>query len=154
MGCSASAPGSRTHCAFGVPSLFPGYSGYLEAARRCGIDHSEVPSTEGVGVCRRALRLDGCGCITIRLRVGCCEYDGIPDRNDGCCGCVLGAAPAIPTSQRMTYRAFCRRSSAFIEFALKGLRDAEGVYEKTTSRRARDASQELHNPERSAAPQR
>jgi transcription elongation GreA/GreB family factor len=39
-------------------------------------------------------------------------------------------------------------------FALGGLRDAERVYEKTTRGRARDASQELHNAERAAAPQR
>ena len=39
-------------------------------------------------------------------------------------------------------------------FALERLRDAKRVYEKTTSGRARDARQELHNSERAAAPQR
>src|SRR5450432_1038811 len=38
-------------------------------------------------------------------------------------------------------------------FALGGLRYAKRVYEKT-ARRARDARQELHNPEWAAAPQR
>src|ERR1700719_5023696 len=58
----------------------------------------------------------------------------------------------------MTESAFYRRSAVFIGaptgFALEGLRDAERVYEKTTKGRARDARQELHNPERAAAPQR
>jgi hypothetical protein len=35
-----------------------------------------------------------------------------------------------------------------------GLRDAKRVYETTTKGRARDASQELHNAERAAAPPR
>ena len=35
-----------------------------------------------------------------------------------------------------------------LPFALEGLRDAKRVYEKTTSGRARDASQELHHAER------
>jgi Transcription elongation factor, N-terminal len=39
-------------------------------------------------------------------------------------------------------------------FALEGLRYAKRVYEKTASRRARDARQELHNAEWAAAPQR
>src|SRR5579864_9591941 len=38
--------------------------------------------------------------------------------------------------------------------SLERLRDAKRVYEKTTSRRARDASQELHHAERPGAPQR
>src|SRR5258708_35977839 len=58
----------------------------------------------------------------------------------------------------MTYSIFNERSSAFIAgtsgFALGGLRDAERVYEKTASGRARDARQKLHNAERAAAPQR
>src|SRR5216683_6159001 len=55
-------------------------------------------------------------------------------------------------------RAVYRRSSAFIGapagFAQERLRDAKRVYEKTTSGRARDARQELHNAERTAAPPR
>src|SRR5580704_3288376 len=39
-------------------------------------------------------------------------------------------------------------------FALEGLRYAKRVYEKTARRRACDGSQELHNAERPAAPQR
>ena len=36
-------------------------------------------------------------------------------------------------------------------FALEGLRDAERIYEKTTTGRARDGCQELHNAERAAS---
>lgn len=50
------------------------------------------------------------------------------------------------------------RSSAFIgartDSSRKDWRDAERVYERTTKGRARDASQELHNAQRAAAPQR
>ena len=42
------------------------------------------------------LRLDGCRCITLRIEIDRCGYDGIPDLNDGLCSCVLGTSSAIP----------------------------------------------------------
>src|SRR5258708_37573685 len=52
-------------------------------------------------------------------------------------------------------RAVYRRSSAFIGvptgFALERLRDAERLYKKTNTGRARDTDQELHNAERAGS---
>ena len=51
-------------------------------------------------------------------------------------------------SKRISYSVFYRRSSAIdapTGFALERLRDAKRVYEKTTSGRALNASQELHH---------
>jgi transcription elongation factor GreB len=56
----------------------------------------------------------------------------------------------------MSYSVFYRRSSAIdapTGFALEKLRDAKRVYEKTTSGRALNASQELHHAARAGAPQ-
>src|SRR5579862_2510628 len=42
----------------------------------------------------------------------------------------------------------------FTRYSLERLRDAKRFYEKTTTRRSRDARQELHHAERAGAPQR
>ena len=55
-------------------------------------------ATQGVGLRRCVLRLDGCCCIAMGLKLSGCKYDGIPDRNDGRCSCVLGTPSAIPPS--------------------------------------------------------
>jgi hypothetical protein len=52
------------------------------------------------------------------------------------------------------FRKHRRTLGAPTGFALEGLRDAERIYEKTTRGRARDARQELHNAERTRAPQK
>ena len=69
MGYPASAPGSRPHRTVGLSSIFPGHPGDLETARRCRVGHSAVPPTQGVGLRRCALRLDGRCCIAMGLGV-------------------------------------------------------------------------------------
>src|SRR4029077_3823133 len=59
MGYPTSAPGSRPHRTVGLSSIFSGHPGDLETARRCRVGHSAVPPTQGVGLRRCVLRLDG-----------------------------------------------------------------------------------------------
>lgn len=96
MGYLASAPGSRPYRGtLGLSPIFPGHPRNLETARRCRVGHSGFSPTQGVGLRRCDLRLDGRCCIAIGLGVHRCGYAGIPDRNDGSCSCVLGAPSAI-----------------------------------------------------------
>jgi hypothetical protein len=89
--------GSRPHrTTVGLSSIFPDHPGDLETARLCRVGHSAVPPTQGVGLRRCALRLDGRCCIAMGLGVDWCEYDGIPNRNDRRYSCVLGPPSAIP----------------------------------------------------------
>ena len=80
----------------GYPQYFLVILGNLETARRCRVGHSAVSQTQGVGLRRRALRLDGRCCIIIGQGVDGCGYDCVPDRNDGHCNCILVAPSAIP----------------------------------------------------------
>jgi hypothetical protein len=51
----------------GLSSIFSGHPGDLETARRYRVAHSAVPPTQGVGLCRCVLRLDGRRFIAIGL---------------------------------------------------------------------------------------
>jgi DoxX-like protein len=82
----------------GYPLYFLTILGIWKTARLCRVGHSAVPPTQGVGLRRCALRLDGRCCIAMGLGVDWCEYDGIPDRNDRRYSCVLGPPSAIPPS--------------------------------------------------------
>ena len=53
----------------GLSSISPRDPGNLEAARRCRVGHSAVPPTQGVGLRRCVLRLDGRCFIAIGLGV-------------------------------------------------------------------------------------
>ncbi len=59
IGCSASAPVRGLIERLGYPLSFKVILGDLETARRGRVSHSAIPPTEGVGLRRCALRLDG-----------------------------------------------------------------------------------------------
>jgi len=65
--------------------------------------------------------------------------------------------PELPENVKKSVRAAAFLRSYWVHstgYSLERLRDAKRVYEKATSGRASDASQELHHAERAGAPQR
>jgi hypothetical protein len=69
MGYLARASGSRPHRTVRLSSIFSNHPRDMETARRCGVGHTAVSATQGVGLRRCVLRPDGCCCIAMCLKL-------------------------------------------------------------------------------------